>query len=42
VPYPPRLGNPYEYGALVHHIFSNQYLNGESIRMDGSLRMAPM
>ena len=42
VPYPPRLGNPFEYAALVHHLFSNQYINGETIRMDGSLRMAPM
>jgi NAD(P)-dependent dehydrogenase (short-subunit alcohol dehydrogenase family) len=42
VPYPPRLGNPYEFAALVHHIFSNQYLNGESIRLDGSLRMSAL
>ena len=39
VPYPKRMGSPEEYGALVHHIFCNQYLNGEVIRFDGSLRM---
>jgi hypothetical protein len=41
VPYPQRLGNPFEYAALVSHIFANGYINGEAIRMDGSLRMAP-
>lgn len=41
VPYPQRLGNPFEYAALVHFIATNQYLNGECIRMDGALRMAP-
>ena len=40
VPFPSRLGKPAEYAALVEHIFSNQYLNGEVIRMDGALRMA--
>lgn len=39
VPFPARLGKPVEYAALVEHIFSNQYLNGEVIRMDGALRM---
>ena len=41
VPYPPRLGEPSEYAALVLHIVSNQMLNGETIRLDGALRMAP-
>ena len=40
VPFPSRLGKPAEYAALVQHIFSNQYLNGEVIRMDGAIRMA--
>lgn len=41
VPFPPRLGDPGEYAALVGHIFENQMLNGEVIRLDGALRMAP-
>jgi NAD(P)-dependent dehydrogenase (short-subunit alcohol dehydrogenase family) len=41
VPYPPRLGRPPEYAALVRHIFENLMLNGEVIRLDGALRMAP-
>jgi NAD(P)-dependent dehydrogenase (short-subunit alcohol dehydrogenase family) len=40
VPFPPRMGKPEEYAALVEHIFTNQYLNGEVIRMDGAIRMA--
>ncbi|WP_371325079.1 3-hydroxyacyl-CoA dehydrogenase [Dechloromonas sp. ZY10] len=40
VPFPSRMGKPAEYAALVEHIFSNQYLNGEVIRMDGAIRMA--
>lgn len=40
VPFPARMGKPTEYAALVEHIFSNGYLNGEVIRMDGALRMA--
>ena len=40
VPFPSRMGKPAEYAALVEHIFSNQYLNGEVIRLDGSIRMA--
>lgn len=39
VPFPKRLGHPEEYGALAHHIMLNGYLNGETIRMDGALRM---
>jgi len=39
VPFPKRLGHPEEYGALAHHIMTNGYLNGETIRMDGALRM---
>ena len=41
VPYPPRLGQPSEYAALVLHILANTMLNGETIRLDGALRMAP-
>ena len=41
VPFPQRMGSPDEYASLVHHIFQNGYLNGEVIRLDGSLRMAP-
>ncbi len=41
VPFPPRLGRPPEYAALVEHIIGNGYLNGETIRIDGALRMAP-
>lgn len=40
VPFPPRLGEPAEYAALVRHIIENQMLNGEVIRLDGALRMA--
>ena len=39
VPFPARLGLPEEYAALVQHIIENPYLNGESIRIDGGLRM---
>ncbi len=41
VPFPPRLGRPQEYAALVQHIVENVMLNGETIRLDGALRMAP-
>ena len=41
VPYPARLGRPEEYAALVEQIVKNAYLNGEVIRLDGALRMAP-
>ena len=41
VPFPSRLGRPSEYGALVRHIVENEMLNGEVIRLDGALRMAP-
>ena len=41
VPYPRRLGDPREYGELVAAIVRNGYLNGEVIRIDGALRMAP-
>jgi NAD(P)-dependent dehydrogenase (short-subunit alcohol dehydrogenase family) len=41
VPFPKRLGEPGEYAALVLHCIQNSYLNGEVIRIDGSLRMAP-
>jgi NAD(P)-dependent dehydrogenase (short-subunit alcohol dehydrogenase family) len=41
VPFPPRLGRPDEYAALVRHIFENEMLNGEVIRLDGAIRLAP-
>ena len=41
VPFPSRLGQPDEYGALAAHVVSNTMLNGEVIRLDGALRMAP-
>jgi NAD(P)-dependent dehydrogenase (short-subunit alcohol dehydrogenase family) len=41
VPFPPRFGRPAEYAALVKHICENMMLNGEVIRLDGALRMAP-
>jgi len=40
VPFPQRLGNADEYASLAMHIFENRYLNGETIRLDGALRMA--
>ncbi|HZQ28338.1 MAG TPA: SDR family NAD(P)-dependent oxidoreductase [Acidimicrobiales bacterium] len=41
VPFPKRLGTPDDFGNLVAHIVENGYLNGETIRLDGALRMAP-
>jgi NAD(P)-dependent dehydrogenase (short-subunit alcohol dehydrogenase family) len=41
VPHPARLGEPAEYAALVVHVVENEMLNGEVIRLDGALRMAP-
>ncbi|MEJ7635832.1 3-hydroxyacyl-CoA dehydrogenase [Aeromicrobium sp.] len=41
VPHPSRLGEPSEYGALAAHIVANPMLNGEVIRLDGAIRMAP-
>ncbi len=41
VPHPSRLGDPSEYGALAAHIVANPMLNGEVIRLDGAIRMAP-
>ena len=41
VPHPARLGDPDEYGALATHIIENPMLNGEVIRLDGAIRMAP-
>jgi NAD(P)-dependent dehydrogenase (short-subunit alcohol dehydrogenase family) len=41
VPFPKRLGKPPEYAALVQHIIENNMLNGETIRIDGAIRMAP-
>jgi NAD(P)-dependent dehydrogenase (short-subunit alcohol dehydrogenase family) len=39
-PFPPRLGKPEEYAALVRHIIENNMLNGETIRIDAAMRMA--
>ncbi|MBV5297896.1 MAG: 3-hydroxyacyl-CoA dehydrogenase [Rhodoferax sp.] len=41
VPFPSRLGTPQDYAKLVQHIFENDMLNGEVIRLDGAIRMAP-
>ena len=41
VPFPSRLGRPSEYAALARHIIENEMLNGEVIRLDGAIRMAP-
>jgi 3-hydroxyacyl-CoA dehydrogenase / 3-hydroxy-2-methylbutyryl-CoA dehydrogenase len=41
IPFPPRLGLPSEYAQLATHIIENRMLNGEVIRLDGALRMAP-
>lgn len=41
IPFPPRMGHPAEYAALVEHIIENAVLNGTTIRLDGGLRMAP-
>ena len=41
IPFPPRLGQPEEFAALAAHIVTNGHLNGEVIRLDGALRMAP-
>jgi NAD(P)-dependent dehydrogenase (short-subunit alcohol dehydrogenase family) len=41
VPFPPRLGRPEEFASMVATIFENSYLNGETIRLDGAIRMQP-
>ena len=41
IPFPPRLGKPEEFAQLAAHIVGNTHLNGEVIRLDGALRMAP-
>jgi len=41
VPFPPRLGRPAEYASLVGEIIRNEMLNGETIRLDGAIRLAP-
>ncbi|OFW24873.1 MAG: 3-hydroxy-2-methylbutyryl-CoA dehydrogenase [Acidobacteria bacterium RIFCSPLOWO2_02_FULL_59_13] len=41
VPFPPRLGRPSEYAMLACHIIQNEMLNGETIRLDGAIRLAP-
>ena len=42
MPHPSRLGKPAEYAALAMHIVDNLMLNGETIRLDGAIRMAPL
>jgi NAD(P)-dependent dehydrogenase (short-subunit alcohol dehydrogenase family) len=41
VPFPSRLGTPEDYARLAQHIFENDMLNGETIRLDGAIRLAP-
>jgi NAD(P)-dependent dehydrogenase (short-subunit alcohol dehydrogenase family) len=41
IPFPRRLGDPADYANLVEHIVRNSYINGETIRLDGALRMPP-
>jgi len=41
IPFPPRLGKPSEFAELACHFVTNAHLNGEVIRLDGALRMAP-
>ena len=41
VPFPPRLGNPPEYASLALQMIENGYFNGECVRLDGAIRMAP-
>ncbi len=41
VPFPSRLGRPAEYAQLARSIIENEMLNGETIRLDGAIRMAP-
>lgn len=41
IPFPPRLGKPSEFAELAVHMVTNEHLNGETIRLDGALRMAP-
>jgi NAD(P)-dependent dehydrogenase (short-subunit alcohol dehydrogenase family) len=41
IPFPSRLGKPEEFASMVQHITENVYLNGTTIRLDGSVRLAP-
>ena len=41
IPFPQRLGQPIEFASLARHIVENPVLNGETIRLDGALRMSP-
>ena len=41
IPFPSRLGTSNEFAGLVGHILGNRYLNGETIRLDGAVRLAP-
>jgi len=41
IPFPSRLGTSTDYAKLVHTIVTNEMLNGETIRLDGAIRMAP-
>ena len=39
IPYPPRFGAPDEFASFVEHVITNPYLNGETVRLDGAVRM---
>ena len=41
LPFPKKLGDPSQFAALVRHMIDNRYLNGEVVRLDAALRMAP-
>jgi len=41
LPFPKKLGEPSQYAALARHLIENRYINGETIRIDAALRMAP-
>jgi NAD(P)-dependent dehydrogenase (short-subunit alcohol dehydrogenase family) len=41
VPFPPRFGEPPEFAALVEHLITNAYLNGQVVRIDGAIRFDP-
>ena len=41
IPFPSRLGKPEEFAELAAHIMENEYINGETIRLDGAVRLAP-
>ena len=41
IPFPKLLGDPAQYAHLVEHMVQNSYMNGETVRLDGALRLAP-